>query len=79
MESFRAHLILHDTSDEIACRAFPLTLKGVAKEWFDNLSTKYVDNFDTLGRQFLTQFLAVNKRKKVPLIYYLWYKGKLNL
>jgi hypothetical protein len=45
MEGFHAHLILHDTFDEIACQAFPLTLKGVAKEWFDNLSTKSVDSF----------------------------------
>ncbi|XP_059460361.1 uncharacterized protein LOC132189628 [Corylus avellana] len=28
MESFRAHIILHETPDEIACRAFPLTLRG---------------------------------------------------
>jgi hypothetical protein len=34
LEAFREHLILHGTPDEIACRAFPLTLKGVAKDWF---------------------------------------------
>ncbi|XP_059446601.1 uncharacterized protein LOC132178164 [Corylus avellana] len=66
MESFRAHIILHDTPDEIACRAFPLTLKGVAKEWFGGLSPKSVDNFDSLGQQFLGPFLAVWKRKKNP-------------
>jgi hypothetical protein len=52
MEGFRAHLI-HSTPDEIACRAFPLTLKGVAKEWFSILSSKFIDKFDTLGCQFL--------------------------
>ena len=49
IEGFRAHLILHGTLDEIACQAFPTTLKGVAKELFDNLSSKSIDNFDTLG------------------------------
>ncbi|XP_059436595.1 uncharacterized protein LOC132169598 [Corylus avellana] len=66
MESFRAHIILHETLDEIACRAFPLTLRGVAKEWFGSLSPKSVDNFDYLGQQFLGQFLAVQRRKKNP-------------
>jgi hypothetical protein len=32
LEAFREHLILHGTLDEIACRAFLLTLKGVAKD-----------------------------------------------
>jgi hypothetical protein len=38
IEGFRAHLALHGTPDEIAYRAFPLTLKGVAKDWFNNLN-----------------------------------------
>ncbi|XP_059441931.1 uncharacterized protein LOC132174263 [Corylus avellana] len=33
MESIRAHFSLHIFSDEIACRIFPLTLEGVAKDW----------------------------------------------
>ena len=65
MEGFRAHLI-HNTPDEIACQAFPLTLKGVAKEWLSNLSSKSIDKFNTLGRQFLNQFLAVRRRKRNP-------------
>jgi hypothetical protein len=32
VENFRAHLILHGTPNKIACRAFPLTLAGVAKD-----------------------------------------------
>jgi hypothetical protein len=52
MEGFRANLILYGTPDQIACRAFPLTLKRVAKEWFGNLSSKSIDNFDTLDANF---------------------------
>ncbi|XP_059447484.1 uncharacterized protein LOC132178889 [Corylus avellana] len=66
MESFRAHIILHETPDEIACRAFPLTLKAVAKEWLGSLNPKSVDNFGHLGQPFLGQFLATRRRKKNP-------------
>jgi hypothetical protein len=64
LKAFREHLILHGTPDEIACRAFPLTLKGVAKDWFTGLPPKSVGTFKELGRLFLTQFLATRKRKK---------------
>jgi hypothetical protein len=64
LEAFREHLILHGTLDEIACRDFPLTLKGVAKDWFTRLPPKSVGTFKELGRLFLTQLLATRKRKK---------------
>jgi hypothetical protein len=34
LKSYKAHIDLHATTDEIACRAFPLTLEGSAQEWF---------------------------------------------
>jgi hypothetical protein len=64
LEAFREHIILHYTPDEIACRAFPLTLTRVAKDWFTDLPPKSVGTFKELGRLFLTQFLATRKRKK---------------
>jgi ribonuclease HI len=67
LEAFREHIVLHGTPDEIACRAFPLTLKGVAKDWFTGLPPKSVGTFKDLGRLFLTQFLATRKRKKDPI------------
>ena len=66
IEGFRAHLALHGNPDEIACPAFPLTLKGVAKDWFSNLKPQSIDDFNTLGRQFMNQFLAVRRRKNNP-------------
>jgi hypothetical protein len=62
--AFREHIVLHGTPNEIACRAFPLTLTGVAKDWFTQLPPKSVSNFKELGYLFLTQFLATRKRKK---------------
>ena len=58
------HIVLHGTPNAIACRAFPLTLKEVAKDWFTGLPPKSVDTFKELGRLFLAQFLATRKRKK---------------
>jgi hypothetical protein len=66
VENFWAHLILHGAPNEIACRAFPLTLAKVAKDWFARLPPKSVDNFKDLGYLFLAKFLATQKRKKNP-------------
>jgi hypothetical protein len=69
LEAFREHIILHGTPDEIACRAFPLTLTGVAKDWFTDLPPKSVGTFKDLGRLFLTQFLATRKGRRAPPAY----------
>jgi hypothetical protein len=34
LENYQMHLALHAMLDEIACRAFPTTLSGNAREWF---------------------------------------------
>jgi hypothetical protein len=59
LEAFRENLILYGTLDEITCRAFPLTLTGVVKDWFTGLPLKLVDSFKELGYLFLAQFLAL--------------------
>ena len=64
LEAFREHIVLHGTPDAIACRAFPLTLTGVAKDWFTGLPPKSVGTFKELRHLFLAQFLATWKRKK---------------
>ena len=58
LEAFREHIVLHGTPDAIACRAFPLTLTRVAKDWFTGLPPKSVGTFKELGHLFLAQFLA---------------------
>jgi hypothetical protein len=44
LASFRAHVVLHGTPDEVACRAFPLTLAGGAREWFRTLPPRSVSS-----------------------------------
>jgi hypothetical protein len=70
LKSYKAHIDLHATTDEIACRAFPLTLEGSAQEWFGGLPASSVDSFEDLAKIFLTQFLA-SKRRKNTLQYML--------
>ena len=64
LATFQEHLILHGTPDKIVGRAFPLTLTGVAKDWFIKLPPKLVNNFKELGYLFLAQFLVTQKRKR---------------
>jgi hypothetical protein len=58
VENFRAN--------DVACRAFLLTLAEVANDWFTRRPPKSVDNFKDLGYLFLAQLLATRKRKKNP-------------
>ncbi|XP_059436658.1 uncharacterized protein LOC132169680 [Corylus avellana] len=61
MESFLAHLILHGTPVEIACCAFPLTLKGVAKDWFGGLDPKKNESLKDYLLRFNREKLMVEK------------------
>jgi hypothetical protein len=64
LDNFLAHLDLNGTPNEVACRAFPLTMAGSARDWFRKLPPRSISNFDDLGRIFLTQFMAGVMRKK---------------
>jgi hypothetical protein len=64
LKSLCAHAILNGTPNEIACRAFPLTLVGGPREWFRTLPSQSVINFESLAKIFLSQFMAGVVRKK---------------
>jgi hypothetical protein len=64
LDNFRAHMDLHRTPEMVACRAFPLTLSGNARDWFRKLPPNSIRHFDDLGRMFLTQFMAGRVRRK---------------
>jgi hypothetical protein len=66
IEDFRSHVRLLGIPDEVACRAFPLTLSGSARKWFRKLPPASIDRFEDLGRVFLTQFMTSRTRKKPP-------------
>jgi len=62
--AFQSHTSLHKTPDAVACRAFPLTLSGKARDWLRNILPRSIDSFDTLGQKFLTQFVSRRVRRK---------------
>jgi hypothetical protein len=64
LDNFRAHLDLHRIPDEVACRAFPLTLSGNARDLFRKLPLKSINDFDALSKTFPTQYLAGRIRRK---------------
>lgn len=73
LETFKAHITLHGFPKEITCRAFPLTLRGLARVWFRSLILGLIGSFGELVRFFLTQFMA-SKRKRRPEAYLLTIK-----
>jgi len=64
LDNYCAHLELQATPDEVACRAFLLTLSGNARDWYRRLPPKSIQNFDEFGKMFITQFMAGIVRKK---------------
>jgi hypothetical protein len=68
LEQFRAHVALRGVPDEIACKAFPLTLTGTAREWFASIPPNTIDNFTDLAKHFLANFMSTHRRK-MPISY----------
>src|SRR3954469_7158787 len=46
------------------CLAFPTTLKGSARDWYNNLPRGSVTSFRNLSLLFCNQFAAGKKRKR---------------
>jgi len=64
LDNYKTHMDLQGTPQELACRAFPLTLSGSARDWFRRLPPNSIASFEDLERKFVTQFLVGCKRKK---------------
>jgi hypothetical protein len=64
LDNYKMHMDLQGTPQEMACRAFPLTFSGSARDWFRKLPPISITCFDDLEWKFVTQFLVGCKRKK---------------
>ena len=49
LESFKTLMNLQGVSDEIMCRAFLTTLKGLARVWFSKLTPNSIGTFKELS------------------------------
>ena len=70
LNTFKMTLGLQQSLDEILCRSFPTTLKGVTREWFTKLPTSSNDSFKQLDNAFLRHFIGGQhpKRPANPLL-----------
>ena len=64
LESFKTLMHLQEIPDEITCRAFPTTLKGPARIWFNRLTPNSISSFKELSTQFASHFIEGHRYKK---------------
>ena len=64
LESFKSLMHLQVAPDEIMYRAFPTTLKGLARIWFSRLMPNSIGTFKELSTQFTSHFIGGHKYKK---------------
>ena len=64
LETFKTLMHLQGVADEIMCRDFPTTLKGVARIWFSQLTPNSVSTFKELSTQFIAHFIGGHRYKK---------------
>ena len=58
LELFKTLIHLQGVSDEIMCRAFPITLKGPTRVWFSKIAPNSVLTFKELSGIFVTHFIG---------------------
>ena len=64
LESFKTLMHLQGVADEIMCKTFPTTLKGLARVWFSRLTLNSIGTFKELSAQFASHFIGGHRYKK---------------
>ena len=64
LETFKTLMHLQGVPDEIMCRAFPTTLKGLARIWFSKLTPNSINTFKELSAQFTSHFIGGHRYKR---------------
>ncbi|XP_059663887.1 uncharacterized protein LOC132309612 [Cornus florida] len=64
LETFQALMHLYVMPDEIMCRAFPTTLKGSIRVWFNKLKPGTIETFEELSKHFVGHFIAGQKHRR---------------
>ena len=62
--TFKTTMHLQGVPDEIICRAFPITLKGLARVWFSKIPPNIVSFFEDLSKLFVNNFIEGQRHKR---------------
>ena len=61
--TFKTTMHLQGVPIEIMCRAFPTTLKGLARVWFSEITPNTVSSFEELSKLFVNKFIGGQSHK----------------
>jgi len=64
IKSFKTLIHLQMTLNEVMCKTFPTTLKGIARFWFSKIPPSTIANFEQLGKGFFHHFIGEQRHKK---------------
>ena len=64
LKTFNTLMHLQGVANEIMCRAFLTTLKGLARVWFSRLTLNSISTFKELSAQFIAHFIGGHRYKK---------------
>ena len=62
--TFKTTMHLQGVPDEIMCRAFLTTLKGLARVWFSKIPPNTVSSFEELSKLFVNNFIGGQRHKR---------------
>ncbi|KAL5554142.1 hypothetical protein UlMin_041543 [Ulmus minor] len=65
LENYRSWMELNSATNAVKCRAFVITLTGVARRWFRTLRPGTISSFHQLSESFISQF--ANKTTEIYL------------
>ena len=65
LESFKTLIHLQGIPDEIMCKAFLTTLKGLVRIWFSRLMPNSISSFKELSAQFASHFIGGHRCWKI--------------
>ena len=64
LNTYKNQMELHGFQDPVRCRAFAITLKGLALAWFNRLPPASVSSFKELSIAFMSHFIGARTNRK---------------
>ena len=64
LNTYKNQMELHGYQDPVRCRAFAITLKGLALTWFNRLPPSLISSFKELSIAFVSHFIGARTYRK---------------